>query len=151
MIGELVHSLSALSIPQYAGLAAVLIVVYVWVADFSESRQIAALGARAAKRSSWIPLGIEFIYDAVTHAMRDENYQFWLKTFRDYGNPADPYTIETSVSGRRVLLTSDPENIKAILATQFADYGKGPQFNKEWHEFLGDSKSCHSGKVSMVG
>ncbi|KAI5210055.1 putative cytochrome 52A4 [Aureobasidium subglaciale] len=34
---------------------------------------------------------------------------------------------------------SDEENIKAILATQFNDYGKGAQFNSEWHDFLGDS------------
>ena len=39
----------------------------------------------------------------------------------------------------RVIFTADPENIKAILATQFDDYGKGPNFHKEWQEFLGDS------------
>jgi cytochrome P450 len=36
-------------------------------------------------------------------------------------------------------MTSDEVNIKAILATQFNDYGKGEQFNKDWHAFLGDS------------
>jgi len=40
----------------------------------------------------------------------------------------------------RLILTADEENIKAILATQFGDYGKGAQFNSEWHDFLGDSK-----------
>lgn len=38
----------------------------------------------------------------------------------------------------RVTFTADPENIKAILTTQFADYGKGEQFHKEWEQFLGD-------------
>jgi cytochrome P450 len=38
-----------------------------------------------------------------------------------------------------VILTKDEENIKAILATQFSDYGKGEKFNKDWHPFLGDS------------
>jgi cytochrome P450 len=38
----------------------------------------------------------------------------------------------------RVIFTADPENIKAILTTQFAEYGKGEQFHKEWEEFLGD-------------
>jgi cytochrome P450 len=38
----------------------------------------------------------------------------------------------------RFLLTADPENIKAILTTQFTDYGKGEQFHKEWEPFLGD-------------
>jgi cytochrome P450 len=33
----------------------------------------------------------------------------------------------------------DPENIKAILATQFEDYGKGDRFHQDWAPFLGDS------------
>ena len=43
------------------------------------------------------------------------------------------------MAGRRTVLTIDPENIKAILATQFGDYGKGQPFHEEWKEFLGDS------------
>ena len=38
----------------------------------------------------------------------------------------------------RVIFTADPENIKAILTTQFNDYGKGERFHKEWEAFLGD-------------
>lgn len=41
--------------------------------------------------------------------------------------------------GHRIINTADPENIKAILATQFQDYGKGEPFHKGWVEFLGDS------------
>lgn len=48
-----------------------------------------------------------------------------------------PYTVETITIGGRLVLTADEENVKAILATQFADYGKGPQFRKEWKDFLG--------------
>jgi len=33
----------------------------------------------------------------------------------------------------------DPENIKAILATQFGDFGKGEPFHRDWKGFLGDS------------
>ena len=32
----------------------------------------------------------------------------------------------------------DPENIKAIHATQFNDYGKGERFHAELRDFLGD-------------
>jgi len=31
-------------------------------------------------------------------------------------------------------MTVDPENIKAVLATQFNDYGKGPEFYLGWYE-----------------
>lgn len=30
------------------------------------------------------------------------------------------------------IMTVDPENIKAILATQFNDYGKGEEFHAAW-------------------
>lgn len=38
----------------------------------------------------------------------------------------------------RFICTVDPENIKAILTTQFTDYGKGERFHNEWERFLGD-------------
>jgi len=47
--------------------------------------------------------------------------------------------MEASPAGRRVIFTADPENIKAILATQFTSYGKGEPFHQEWKDFLGDS------------
>jgi len=49
------------------------------------------------------------------------------------------YTIDTAPVGKRIIFTAEPENIKAILATQFTDYGKGKPFHEEWKAFLGDS------------
>ena len=46
--------------------------------------------------------------------------------------------MEFSVGGQRMVFTAHPENIKAVLATQFADYGKGEPFHKDWKDFLGD-------------
>ncbi|KAG9946393.1 putative cytochrome 52A4, partial [Aureobasidium melanogenum] len=62
----------------------------------------------------------------------------WYKTFADT-SAVHPFTREIRTVGTRLVLTADEENIKAILATQFHDYGKGAQFNSEWHDFLGDS------------
>lgn len=50
----------------------------------------------------------------------------------------------------RLVLTADEENIKAILATQFGDYGKGAQFNSEWHDFLGDSMKLQSEEAREI-
>ena len=44
-------------------------------------------------------------------------------------------------------MTSDPENIKAVLTGQFADYGKGESFHREWKEFLGDSIFATDGEL----
>lgn len=49
--------------------------------------------------------------------------------------------MEAITIRERIIFTSDEENVKAILATQFQDYGKGPQFRKDWKEFLGLSES----------
>lgn len=67
--------------------------------------------------------------------MNHKNLEMWLKLLAD--KPS--YTSEVSIVGKRLLFTADPENIKAILAAQFGDYGKGAPFHEEWSEFLGDS------------
>ena len=37
--------------------------------------------------------------------------------------------LQIRIPGIKVMNTVDPENIKAILATQFNDFGKGQDFN----------------------
>lgn len=62
-----------------------------------------------------------------------------MEAFLDLLKPSSNYNVEAQVLGRRIIFTADPENIKAVLATQFSDYGKGEPFHREWKEFLGDS------------
>lgn len=46
---------------------------------------------------------------------------------------------EFSLTGKkRVLITREPEQIKAILATKFANFGHGPQWHRLWRPFLGN-------------
>lgn len=46
---------------------------------------------------------------------------------------------EFSLTGsKRVLITREPEQIKAILATKFHSFGHGPQWHELWRPFLGD-------------
>ena len=68
------------------------------------------------------------------------NYVEWElydSLFRKYGR--GQWTMESAVAGRRTIFTAHPENLKAVLATQFGDYGKGEKFHQEWEAFLGDS------------
>ncbi|KAI4259583.1 MAG: hypothetical protein LQ352_000651 [Teloschistes flavicans] len=46
-------------------------------------------------------------------------------------------TVDLKFAGERLIFTADPENIKAVLASQFNEYGKGDNFLHEWKEFLG--------------
>lgn len=68
-----------------------------------------------------------------------------LDSFLEYFSPSlsrQPglrYNCEVSPAGQRIIFTADPTNIKAILAAQFADFGKGAPFHADWKDFLGDS------------
>ncbi|KAG6011227.1 hypothetical protein E4U54_008189 [Claviceps lovelessii] len=49
------------------------------------------------------------------------------------------HCAEFSLTGsKRVLITREPEQIKAILATKFSSFGHGPQWHRLWMPFLGD-------------
>lgn len=73
----------------------------------------------------------------VINTMKHKNLEGWRDIFEKNGKGG--FTVESRPAGMRIVLTADVENIKAILASQFGDYGKGEPFHKDWKEFLGDS------------
>lgn len=81
---------------------------------------------------------------AVYDSMQYRDLESWARFF---GGRDDISTAEVTMFGLRVVFTVDPENIKAINATQFADYGKGSRFHKDWEKFLGDSIFTTDGDV----
>lgn len=135
MIDQILDNLSGINVL----LAAVaLSITYYLVTLVRNDIKIRRLGGYTGRVRVWLPFGIDLIYDAVKSSGRHENLQFWDYNFMQYGNKNNPYTVEASTGGQRVVFTADPENIKAILATQFNDYGKGPRFHQDFEEFLGD-------------
>lgn len=76
------------------------------------------------------------VADAVKSTMASRNFEHWRD---NYFGAAGRWTVESRVFNQRIVFTADTENIKAILATQFADFGKGEPFHAEWSDFLGDS------------
>lgn len=83
-----------------------------------------------------IILGLDFLAASIKATLTRQNYTYWRDTF--FRN-ATLWTTEVRVLDERVIFTADPENIKALLATQFNHFGKGDQFRKAWGDFLGDS------------
>jgi cytochrome P450 len=120
-------------------------VVYNIAIKLRKDARIKQLGARAPIRKSYLPWGIDLAYDVLSYALKDEMYEMWIGMFATWAGPGR-YTVEAGV-GERVILTADPENIKAILATQFKDYGKGEQFRKDWHTFLGNGIFTTDGQL----
>ncbi|KFA76367.1 hypothetical protein S40288_07123 [Stachybotrys chartarum IBT 40288] len=125
-------SFRSLSIFSVAALALWLIAHRV-----DEHRRIRRLGNYGPTlRTKW-PLGLDFIIASVRATLRHDNLEHWRKHMvQDVGGS---WTCEGRILNQRVAFTADPDNIKAILATQFSDYGKGEPFHDEWKDFLGDS------------
>lgn len=106
---------------------------------FDQERRIRSRGKRAPSIHTWTPFNVGFLFQAVWYSRHHRNHEFWGKHLKR-ASKERPLTVETTALGTRIILTADEENIKAILATQFADYGKGPNFREEWKDFLGLSK-----------
>ncbi|RFU27073.1 hypothetical protein B7463_g9265, partial [Scytalidium lignicola] len=77
---------------------------------------------------------VSAFYSHVTYQDR-KYYDSLLK----YGANSRSPTVELELIGNRVIFTADRENLRAILATQFNDFGKGEGFRADWHGILGDS------------
>ncbi|OJD32490.1 cytochrome p450 alkane hydroxylase [Diplodia corticola] len=131
--------LGCMSLPSFAAFAILLYLVYGLANRINAAARLRALGGCAPVRATYFPLGLDLVFTAVRANLRHASYEFWLHLFRTVGRPGNAYTVEADVGGVRTIFTADPVNIKALLATQFADYGKGERFNQEWHDFLGDS------------
>ncbi|KAL2184298.1 cytochrome P450 [Thermothelomyces heterothallicus CBS 203.75] len=118
------------------GLLLAYVIVAVVVRPAWQEIKLARMpGTRAPRIKSKLPFGLDFLWGSVTSAQKNQNLAFWNKMLGEAG----AYTVEGRIAGRRIVFTADHENIKAILATQFNDYGKGEPFHQEWRAFLGDS------------
>ncbi|KAK7516622.1 cytochrome P450 [Phyllosticta citriasiana] len=127
-------------------LTAVLAAVVAWVAYFmyrhaNEEIKIRRYGGHAPSvRKWWDPLGATFIWGLTSHSLRDENLEFFHDQFclSAHGRKR-PYNYEVRLCGSRFIFTADPDNVKAMLSTQFNDYGKGKRVRDDWHDLLGES------------
>lgn len=106
------------------------------VSRIVEHIRIKRLGNYGKSLPYWAPFGIDMVYDAVKATLATKNLEQWRDT---YFGDTDRWTVESRIFNQRIIFTADVENTKAILATQFADYGKGEPFHAEWSDFLGDS------------
>ena len=59
------------------------------------------------------------------------------------------YTYEMQLPGARHIVTADPENIKAILASQFEDFGKGKEVRETWKAVVTKPISTHFSFLEM--
>ncbi|KAM4059412.1 cytochrome p450 [Hirsutella rhossiliensis] len=128
--------LEHVSIKSVALVILVALVLRLVLARVDEHRRIKRLGNYGPTIKNYAPLGIDFMVRSIRAYNRNEMLKLW---FDHYFGPTGSWTVETRLVNQRLIFTADPENMKAMLATQFGDYGKGEDFHREWKEFLGDS------------
>lgn len=80
------------------------------------------------------PFGLTFVSEMMALSKSYRTYELFCDRAKKYGD-----TYGLWVFGHHIIVTNEPENIKAVLATQFSDFGgKGAQFKARWAQFLGD-------------
>lgn len=112
-------------------------VSYIILTSLYRRHHIRAFGSLAPSVPSYLPFGLDIIYRNVKCSRKNEELKFWSWLFAQSPHKGSP-TVEASLVCQRTIFTADPENIKAILATQFQDYGKGRAFHDDWKDFLGN-------------
>ena len=112
--------------------------LYSVIVKLFENRAIIKLGSLAPRVRSYLPLGADVIYRTVRHSNNHTDIDFWNWLFTWSPNELSK-TVEVDLARHRWIFTADPDNIKAVLATQFQDFGKGQQLHNDWRPFLGDS------------
>ncbi|TVY84832.1 Cytochrome P450 52A5 [Lachnellula suecica] len=83
--------------------------------------------------------GSQLIYTAIRNALYYRNLETWSQWLAAHGSEC--HTVETRLGGplgQRFIFTHDAANVKALLATQFDDYGKGQRFHDDWEPLFGE-------------
>jgi cytochrome P450 len=101
---------------------------------FQNRRKTAARGCQPPKKvpSGFLGLGYGNYKTMIEYSSQYKSLDLIDKLIRENG-----YTYEQTVLGTKALVTTEPENIKAILATQFNDFDLGLR-KQIFGPFLGD-------------
>ncbi|EFR05455.1 hypothetical protein MGYG_08468 [Nannizzia gypsea CBS 118893] len=85
-----------------------------------------------------VKFGVDF-YSKVAKAVEENRYlKLEMELFEKHGD-----TVSISMFGKPMVLTRDPENIKAILATQFEEFSFGASRYNSFVPMLGDGIFTH--------
>jgi len=104
-------------------------------------------GVRAPVLATNPVTGARFFLDAAWKQANNRLLEYYDGVYR-WATPASPNCVEISVVGKiRFIMTREPEHVKTVLTSKFAEYGKGPQFHEVWSPFLGDSILTTDGRL----
>ncbi|KAF8665619.1 hypothetical protein AX16_000075 [Volvariella volvacea WC 439] len=122
----------ALIVALFLSFPAVLF-VQVQYSDWVNRREAARLGAVIAPHvPSKLPGGVSFLLESIKNYKTGYPGEQFVDWGKQYGN-----TFILRILFEDRLFTTEPEYIKAVLATQFEGFGKGPWFIRQMDSLLG--------------
>lgn len=127
--------------PLYlSGLALLPLVAWFILAPLYVNVRIRRTGGVRAHVLATNPItGLPWLIDGATKHSQNRLQEYYLGLFAT-APATSKDVVEMSINGKaRYILTKDPEHIKTILTSKFADFGKGRTFHDVWSPFLGDS------------
>ncbi|KAI1122066.1 cytochrome P450 [Nemania abortiva] len=107
----------------------------------SKQSRIRQLGDLAYIVPSRFPLGLDLAFKASLYMCKHDFVSWTSRLLENNGR-----TFEMTMLDTRLVFTDHPENIKAIMSTQFAQFGKGENIHKAFENVLGDSIFSTNGK-----
>ncbi|KAL1980631.1 hypothetical protein VTN96DRAFT_3882 [Rasamsonia emersonii] len=126
---------------------AVLFAVYLvssLISAFHHWKRARQLGSQKPARRRQSLLGLDIVLRLFKASKRQKLPDEFVRIYEDDMHHAT--TWEQSVFGTRNLVTVDPQNIQAILAKQFHDFGLGPTRRGNLGVMLGDGIFTADGK-----
>lgn len=111
-----------------AAIASISYVVFMVLDHYITARRLAAkaqeLGCQEPPlEETRLPFGIDSVKAAMA-ADKEKLFPDWLTS---RANKMGVYTWRLNLFGKRLIITHEPQNIQAILATQFGAFDLGPQ------------------------
>ncbi|KAI1482004.1 cytochrome P450 [Daldinia eschscholtzii] len=129
-------------------LSLILILVYYVVQWTRHEIRIRKIGGTRAPVLAKNPIAAARCFYSAAKAQMNHELLDHFNTFFNGATPESPNCVEIQFLPReRNILTRDPEHVKAVLTTQFADFGKGEEFHELWRPFLGDSIFTTDGQL----
>lgn len=108
------------------------------------SREAARLGCQPPlRRPHKLPWGIDFAYLLLEADRQKRAPDYFIELYESLGRPS---TWLQLLAGSDNIMTVDPKNLQALLATQFKDFGLGPTRRGNFVAMLGDGIFTLDGK-----
>lgn len=123
-------------------------IVYLFISSilssYRHARKARELGCEApVERQNRLPLAVDLTWQIIKADRENVVPPFFLQTYKEMGRP----TWTQNFLGTMAIVTCDPKNIQALLATQFNDFEIGEQRRGNFFPMLGNGIFTTDGKA----